>query len=143
MKQLGAGGFLGMGNTFRAFTAAPQIQAAVDLAHRMARQRLESGGSAGYTRKRAGARPSATAFVLPTDIDATAFAEALRAKLSDGESHDDLYPLERKKLGGRVVLPGRHVLRLGDGRFSEGRAFLHGLVKDLRAKRWRRRFTPR
>ena len=145
MKGLGAGGFLGIGhNTFRAFTAAPQIKAAVDLAHRMARQRLESGGPADSPRKDAKVRPiAAAAFVLPTYIDASAFAEALRAKLSDGVSDDDLYPLEQKKLGGRVLLRGRHVLRLGDGRFSEGRAYLHGLVRDFRKRRWRARFTAR
>jgi hypothetical protein len=42
-----------------------------------------------------------------------------------------------------VVLHGRHILRLGDGRYDKGRAFLHGLVKDLRGSRWRSRFSTR
>ena len=100
-------------------------------------------GSAGYTRKRAEVRPGAAPFVLPTDIDAGAFAEALREKLGNGDADDALYPLEWKKLGGRVVLRGRHVLRLGDGRHDKGCAYLHGLIKDQRAKRWRSRFATR
>ena len=47
----------------------------------------------------------------------------------------------KRKAGGRVVIPAYHLLRIGDGRFDKGRAYLHVLVKDLRAKRWRIRFA--
>ena len=136
------GGFLGLGNSFRAMTMSP-IQSALNAAHWMARRHLETGGSAVSSRKPPNARPYATEIVLPSDVDPAVIAQALRAKLGAGEVDDSLWPLERKKLGGRVVLQRRHILRLGDGRFDKGRAFLHGLVKDIRAARWRKRFSPR
>ena len=138
------GGFLGIGgSTFRSFTAAPAIEYAVGLAHRMARRRLEAGGAAASTRKPSKTDLDQADIVLPVDIDPVVIARALRTKLGVDEGDDALWPLERKKLGGRVVLHRRHILRLGDGRFSEGRAFLHGLVKDQRARRWRMRFAKR
>ena len=142
MKQLGGAGFLGLAPSLRSLTRSP-LQSLLNEAHKMARRHLEAGGPAAAPPKQAKAHRDGVPFVLPADIDPSEFAQSIRAKPGYGDSDDDLYPLKRKKLGGRVVLHGRHVLRLGDGRFSEGRAFLHGLVKDLRAKRWRRRFTPR
>ena len=139
MKNL-PGGFLGLGNTFGALTLSP-IQSVLNEAHKMARRHLEAGGPVGSTTKRAEVHRAAEPFVLPVDIEPSALAQALRAKLGGGENNDDaLYPLEREKLGGRVVLRGRHILRLGDGRYDKGRAFLHGLIKDQRARRWRARF---
>jgi hypothetical protein len=41
-RQLGDGGLLGLGNTFRAMSP---FQQAADLTHRVARQRLEAGGA--------------------------------------------------------------------------------------------------
>jgi hypothetical protein len=135
-----SGGFLGLGNTFRAMTMSP-IESALNEAHRMARRHLETGGSAASSRKPPSARPCTTDIVLPLDVDPVVIAQALRAKLGGGEADDVLWPLERKKLGGRVVLRGRHILRLGDNRYDKGRAFLHGLIKDQRARRWRLRFA--
>ena len=109
----------------------------------MARRHLESGGSATSSGKRPNARTDATAILFPLDVNPELIARALRTKLGVGEADDALWPLERKKLGGRVVLHRRHILRLGDGRFDKGRAFLHGLVKDIRAARWRKRFSTR
>jgi len=138
VKQL-SGGFLGLGNTFRALTISP-IQMLVDEAHRMARRRLETGGAAVSSRKHHKANLDAKDIVLPLDVDPMVIAQALRTKLGVGTADDALWPLERKG-GGRVVLRRRHILRLGDGRFDKGRAFLHGLAKEVRARRWRARFN--
>jgi hypothetical protein len=120
----------------RSLTMTPAASA-IDMARRMARRRLEVGGVV--------AQPSGTKsneadadFVLPAGIDPLAVAKAVRQKLDVQDSKDELHPLERMKLGGRVVLPRRHLLRLGDGRFDLGRAFMHGLIKELHARRMRR-----
>ena len=145
MKGLGAGGFLGLGSSmFRPFTAAPQIQAAVDLAHRMARQRLECGGAA--PAEKAPTRDAApTDFVVPKDVDVDELVKAIERHLAErgsrSEPTDDPPPLLKRNAGGRVVIRGYHILRLGDGRYDKGRAFLHGRVKDQRARRWRSRFA--
>ena len=82
-------------------------------------------------------RPRPPDLVLPVDIDALAVAKAVRTKLDMPEGDEPLHPLERRKLGGSVVLRRKHLLRLGDGRFDRGRAFMHGLIKELRARRKR------
>jgi hypothetical protein len=127
--------------SLRSVTRSP-ITAALNEAHKMARRHLETGGPASSARRPANHHSVTDDFVLPTDLDPVAVANVLRRKLGGGETNDPLYPLERK-LGGRVVLRGRHILRLGDGRYDKGRAFLHALVKDLRARRWRMRFGTR
>ena len=45
MTSPGPGGFLGLGNTLRSLTLSP-MNAALQQAHQMARQRLEAGGAA-------------------------------------------------------------------------------------------------
>src|SRR2546423_7483152 len=120
-----------LAHSLRSLTRSP-ITAALNEARKMARPHLETGGTAAPTHKRAHHYPEAAAFLVPPDVDAVAFSQAIRAKLGDGDTGDALYPLQQKKLGGTVVLrlPGRHILRLKDGRYDLGRAFLHGLVKD-------------
>lgn len=130
-----------LARSLRALTRSP-VTAALHEARKMARPHLGTGGPAGSAHRRANHNSVTEDFVLPTDLDPVAVAKVLRTKLGDGETNDLLYPLERK-LGGRVVLRGRHILRLGDGRFDLGRAFLNGAVKDLRTTRWRSRFAAK
>ena len=51
---------------------------------------------------------------------------------------DTTAPLIERRAGGRVVVPGYHLLRLGDGRFDVGRRFMHSLVWQIRRQRGRR-----
>ena len=138
------GGFLGFGNTFRALTMSP-IQSALNEAHRMARRRLEQGGATAPAAKPKARAADPGDFIVPADVDAQELAKAIERHLAQqgSEPPADAPPLLKRKAGGRVVIPGYHLLRIGDGRFDKGRAFLHGLVKDIRAKRWRTRFTSR
>ena len=140
------GDFLGIGgNTFRSFTAAPAIQYAVSLAHRMARQRLEAGGTPAAPPKPIRSKTIPADFILPLDVDADEVRKAIERHLAErgSEPSADAPPLLKRKAGGRVVIPGYHLLRIADGHYDKGRAFLHGLVKALRARRWRMRSTKR
>jgi len=139
------GGFLGIGsNAFRALTMAP-IQTLVNEANRMARRRLEQGGATAQRPKPVGRKTIPADFILPLDVDADELVKAVERHLTErgSELPADAPPLLKRKTGGRVVIPGYHLLRIADGRYDKGRAFLHGLVKDLRARRWRMRSTRR
>ena len=145
MKTL-RGGFLGIGNSaFRAFTAAPAIEYAVSLAHRMARRHLESGGATTPTANPATRSATPADFIIPADVDAHELVKAIERHLAQrgSEPTADAPPLLKRKAGGRIVVPGHHLLRIGDGRFDKGRAYLHGLVRHFRKQRWRTRFTAR
>jgi len=78
-------------------------------------------------------------FLLPPEVDPTAVALAIDEKLRDarkaaGLGNDPMQLLERRA-GGRVVVAGHHLLRLGDGDFAKGKRFMHGLVARLRQRR--------
>lgn len=135
------GGFLGLGNTLRSLTIAP-AQAALHQAHRMARRRLETGGGVAATEpKCVKANAAPTDFILPPDIAAEEVAAAIEAKLRGDAplQPTDAPPVIERRAGGRVVVPARHLLRLGDGRFDRGREFMRGVIKKLRAGRMRRK----
>ena len=126
-------------NPLRSLTAASPITTALDQAHKMAQRRLADGGAARTAQEAGGDSAKTPDFLLPIDVDPAAVAVAVRRKLGlKGSTFDDpLHPLERRKLGGRVVLHGRHILRLGDGQYDRGgRAFLHQLVRELRSDQW-------
>jgi hypothetical protein len=130
--------FTGLANSLRSLTASP-IGTLVDQAHRMARRRLESGGAASSKRSRGDDDVADTEFVLPLDIDPADVALAIHAKLHAGRGAqaglgDDLLNVLERRAGGRVVVPGFHLLRLGDGRFDRGRRFLHALIGQIRAR---------
>ena len=138
------GGFLGGGNMLRSLTLSP-MQAALQQAHQMARRHLESGGTAAPTPKRAKAdiaakQPNrdlaARDFVLPLDVDAEEVRKAIEAKLG-GVQPSDASSLIETRAGGRVAVPARHLLRLGDGRFDLGRQYMHRIIKQMRARRMR------
>jgi hypothetical protein len=130
----------GLGNTLRSLTTSPAT-AALQQAHRMAQRRLAAGGASGAVRQ-VDDDTGPAEFVLPPDIDPTLVAMAIHAKLYGGRGSDaglgeePLQVLERRA-GGGVVVPGFHLLRLGDGRFDRGRRFLHSVVGQIRARRRR------
>ena len=109
---------------------------------KMARRHLETAGTVA-TQQPVHRCPETADFLVPPDMDAVELAQAIRTKLGDDDTNDPFYPMQKRRLGGRVVLrlTGRHIMRLGDGRFDKGRAFLHSHIKDQRAKRWRTRLT--
>ena len=100
MKNVPGGGFLFGSGAFRALTAAPAIQYAANLAHRMARRRLEAGGAAASTRKHSKTDLDQADIVLPVDIDPVVIARALRTKLGADEGDDALWPLEEARRTG-------------------------------------------
>ena len=114
----------------------------MSLAHRMARQRLEAGGTPVPKPIR---KVVPDDFIVPSDVDADEVRKAIERHLAErgSEPPADGPPLLKRKAGGRVVVPGHHLLRIGDGRFDKGRAYLHGLVRHFRKQRWRTRFTAR
>ena len=129
----------GLGNTLRSLTTSPAT-AALQQAHRMARRRLESGGAASSKRSRGDDDAADAEFVLPSDIDPAEVALAIHAKLDADRGAqaglgDDLLHVLERRAGGRVVVPGCHLLRLGDCRFDRGKRFMHGVISKLR---WRR-----
>jgi hypothetical protein len=109
---------------------------AVNTAHHMARRRLEAGGSALAPQGDADDASGATEFELPPDVDPVEVALAIEAKMRGGRPSpglgDPLQVLERRA-GGRVVVRGYHILRLGDGKFERGRRFMHALISGIRA----------
>ena len=77
-------------------------------------------------------------FLIPADIDPMAIALAIDEKLRDGQTTpglggDPMMLLERRA-GGRVVVAGHHLLRLGDGNFAKGRQFMHSLIARIRQR---------
>jgi hypothetical protein len=96
----------------RSLTMTP-AGSAIDLARRMARRHLEEGGAVTRPSAPKPSQPEAD-FVLPAGIEPVAVAKAIRAKLDIADGDDPLRPLERRKLGGHVVLRRRHLLRLGE-----------------------------
>jgi hypothetical protein len=137
MRPIVGGGLFGLGNMLHSLTASP-FTMAVNTAHHMARRRLETGGSALPPQGDADDASGATEFELPPDIDPIEVALAIEGKMRGGRPSpgfaDPLQVLERRA-GGRVVVCGYHILRLGDGRFDRGRRFLHGLISSVRARR--------
>jgi len=43
--------------------------------------------------------------------------------------------LLERRAGGRVVVAGYHLLRLGDGDFAKGKRFMHSLIARIRHRR--------
>ena len=133
--------FTSLANSLRSLTASP-IGTLVDQAHRMARRRLETGGAATSNRSRGDDDSADTEFELPSDIDPAEVALAIHAKLHAGRGAqaglgDALLNVLERRAGGHVVVPGFHLLRLGDGRFDRGRRFMHGVISEIRARHTR------
>ena len=134
MMRSPPGGFLGGGNLFRSLTLSP-MNAALQQAHQMARRRLETGGATTPAPKpKADLAPRD--FMLPLDVDAMEVRKAIEAKLGKSTSQQAVL---KRRADGRFVVLARHLLRMGDGRFDRGRQFMHGLIRQLRARRMRRK----
>jgi hypothetical protein len=115
-------------------TASP-INAALNEAHRMARRHLEDGGAAVGS----GGRDGGHDFPLPLDVDPKAVAVAIEAKLggagSQSRAGDASRSLLESDTDGRLVIPGEHVQRLGEGDFDRGKRFLDRVVNEIRRQR--------
>jgi hypothetical protein len=134
MMRQPPGGFLGAGNMLGSLTLSP-LNSALHQAHQMARRHLEARGAAPPAPKHAKPDLAPRDYILPLDEDQEQVWEAIQAKLGDRAPQP---PLIERRAGGRVIVPARHLLRLGDGRFDRGRQFMHGLIRQIRARRMRR-----
>ena len=127
-----------MARALRSLTRSP-IESALHSARHMARPfHFQEGGTV-PTQGRVVEEPVEQDFVLPPDLDPLVVAMAIEAKLRDGRTaaslgDDPMRRLERRA-GGRIVVAGHHLLRLGDGNFAKGRQFMRGLITKLRRRR--------
>ena len=129
-----------MAKALRSLTRSP-VTSALHEARRMARPhfRFEDGGVVPHE-GRVEDRDDEGDFVLPPDVDPMAVALVIDEKLRDGRTAqagfgDDPTMLLERRAGGRIVISGHHLLRLGDGRFDGDRQFMHGLIANLRRRR--------
>jgi len=110
----------------------------------MARRRLEAGGPAAPAPRPVKADPVPADYVLPLEVPADEVSKAIEAKLgARGDHSTGAPPLIQRKAGGRVAVAGYHILRLGDGGLDLGRRFMHGLIRQIRARRMRTRIAPK
>ncbi len=125
----------GLERSFRSLTVSP-FASVLAQARRQARRHLEVGGTV-PANGRVVKEPIQQDFELPPDVDPLVVALAVDAKLRNGQRSppgigDDPMQLLERRAGGRIVVAGHHLLRLGDGNFAKGRQFMHGLVAKLR-----------
>ena len=123
-----------LARSLRALTSP--LTAALHEAHEMTRPfHFEEGGAVPHE-GRVVDHDDDGDFLLPPDVDPMVVALAINAKLRDGQvpraglGHDPTIVLERRA-GGRIVVSGHHLLRLGEGNFAKGREFMRGLVVKL------------
>jgi hypothetical protein len=123
-----------MARALRSLTRSP-IESALHSARHMARPfRFEEGGVVPHEGRVDGQNDDGD-FLLPADVDPMDVALAIDQKLCDGRTRslgDDPMMLLERRAGGRIVVGGHHLLRLGDGDFAKGKQFMHGLVAQLR-----------
>ena len=123
-----------MARALRSLTRSP-IESALHSARHMARPfRFEEGGVVPHEGRVDGQNDDGD-FLLPADVDPMDVALAIDQKLRDGRTRslgDDPMMLLERRAGGRIVVGGHHLLRLGDGDFAKGKQFMHGLVAQLR-----------
>ena len=123
--------------TARSMQALSPFHIALREARSMARHHLhfEEGGVVPHE-CRVEDQGSEQEYELPRDIDPLLVALAIDEKLSDGRKvrglGDDPTMLLERRAGGRIVVAGHHLLRLGDGDFAKGRQFMHGLIARIR-----------
>jgi hypothetical protein len=128
-----------MARALRSLMRSP-IESALHSARQMARPRFgfEEGGVVPH-KGRVEDRHNEEHFLIPADVDPMAIALAINEKLRDGQTKpglgDDPMMLLERRAGGRIVVGGHHLLRLGDGNFAKGRQFMHGLVARIRHRR--------
>jgi hypothetical protein len=121
----------------RSMQALSPFHIALREARRMARHHLhfEEGGAVPHEGRVVDQNDDGD-FLLPPDVDPMVVALAINEKLRDGQTTpglgDDPMRLLERRAGGRIVVSGHHLLRLGDGNFAKGKQFMHGLVAKLR-----------
>ena len=124
----------GLEKTLRSLTRSP-FDSILAAARRMARPHFEEGGTV-PTEGRVVEEPIEQDFVLPPDVDPLLVALAIDEKLRNGRKSagfgDDPMRLLERRAGGRIVVAGHLLLRLGDGRFDRGRQFMHNLIASIR-----------
>ena len=124
-----------MARALRSLTRSP-ITSALHEARRMARPRFFEEGGVVLHEGRVEDRDDQGDFLLPPDVDPMAVALALDEKLRGGRKAsgfgDDPMMLLERRAGGRVLVAGHHLLRIGDGDFAKGRQFMHGLMARVR-----------
>jgi hypothetical protein len=123
-----------MARALRSLTSP--LTAALHEAHKMTRPfHFEEGGAVPHE-GRVVDHDDDGDFLLPPDVDPMVVALAMDEKLRDGRKAaglgDDPMRLLERRAGGRIVVAGHHLLRLGDGDFANGKRFMHGLVAKLR-----------
>ena len=124
-----------MARALRSLTRSP-IESALHSARHMARPfRFEEGGVVPHEGRVEDQNDNGD-FLLPSDLDPMAVALALGAKLRGGQTTpglgDDPMMLIERRVGGRIVVAGHHLLRLGDGDFAKGKRFMHSLMARIR-----------
>ena len=123
-----------MARALRSLTRSP-IASALHEARRMARPHFhfEDGGVVPHEGR---VENDDGDFLLPLDVDPMAIALAVDETLRDGRKTpglgDDPMQLLERRAGGRVVVAGHHLLRLGDGNFAKGKRFIHSLIARIR-----------
>ena len=123
-----------MARALRSLTRSP-IASALHSARHMARPfRFEEGGVVPHEGRVDGQNDDGD-FLLPADVDPMDVALAIDQKLRDGRTRslgDDPMMLLERRAGGRVVVAGNHLLRLGDGDFAKGKRFISALIARIR-----------
>jgi hypothetical protein len=126
-----------MARALRSLTSP--LTAALHEAHKMTRPfHFEQGGIVPHE-GRVVEQNNDSDFLLPPDVDPMLVALAIDEKLRAGRTAaglgDDPMRLLERRAGGRIVVAGHNLLRLGDGNFAKGREFMRGLVTKLRRRR--------
>jgi hypothetical protein len=124
-----------MARALRSLTCSP-IESALHSARHMARPfRFEEGGVVPHE-GRVEDQSDDEDFLLPADVDPITVALALDEKLRHGQTTpglgDDPMMLLERRSGGRIVVGGHHLLRLGDGNFAKGKRFMRSLIARIR-----------
>jgi hypothetical protein len=124
-----------MARALRSLTRSP-IESALHSARHMARPfRFEEGGVVPHE-GRVEDQSDDEDFLLPADVDPITVALALDEKLRHGQTTpglgDDPMMLLERRSGGRIVVGGHHLLRLGDGNFAKGKRFMRSLIARIR-----------
>jgi len=124
-----------MARALRSLTRSP-IESALHSARHMARPfRFEEGGVVPHE-GRVEEENDDEDFLLPADVDPMAVALALDEELRHGQTTpglgDDPMMLLERRSGGRIVVGGHHLLRLGDGNFAKGKRFMRSLIARIR-----------
>jgi hypothetical protein len=125
-----------MARALRSLTSP--LTAALHEAHKMTRPfHFEEGGAVPHE-GRVVDHDDDGDFLLPPDVDPMVVALAMDEKLRDGRKAaglgDDPMRLLERRAGGRIVVAGHHLLRLGDGRYDRGRQFMHNLIVSIRRR---------